>query len=85
MKGHHGSTTPEILWSGMRVQTCAGAMMNQQSKLGRVDDTRIRLTPKYEESYWTMRLGVSKSELEAAIKSVGPLTNDVVKKLRRES
>lgn len=60
-------------------------MMNQQSKLGRVDDTLIRLTPKYEESYWTMRLGVSKSELEAAISAVGPLTNDVVNKLRKGS
>ena len=57
-------------------------MMNQPARLGRADDTQIQLTPKYEVSYWTMRLGVTQPELEAAIKAVGPVTTDVMRNLK---
>ena len=55
--------------------------MSLQSKLNGVEEREIRLTPKFEESYWTIKLGATKAELEEAIKAVGPKLDDVVKQL----
>ena len=44
---------------------------------GPQDRSRISLSEKWEVQYWTKELGVSKEELEQAVKSAGNSVNAV--------
>lgn len=46
-------------------------MSDDKNKRGSQDRNRISLTEDYEVRYWTEQLGVSREELEEAVKSVG--------------
>ena len=46
-------------------------MSDDKNKRGRQDRNRISLSEEYEVRYWTEQLGVSRKELEEAVKSVG--------------
>ena len=46
-------------------------MSDDKSKRGPRDRSRISLGEEYEVRYWTNELGVSREELEQAVKSVG--------------
>lgn len=56
-------------------------MSDDLSKRGPQDRSRINLHEEHEVRYWTETLGVSKSELEKAVKEVGPSVNAVKAKL----
>jgi len=46
-------------------------MADDKSNRGPQDAARINLHEDYEVTYWTGKFGVSKAELEAAVKKVG--------------
>ncbi len=46
-------------------------MSDDLSKRGASDRSRISLNEEHEVSYWTKELGVSREQLEEAVKSVG--------------
>jgi hypothetical protein len=47
------------------------AMADDLSKKGPQDSSRINLSERWEVDYWTRTLGVSKEELEKAVRAVG--------------
>jgi hypothetical protein len=47
------------------------------------DRERINLNEKWEVAYWTRELGVSKEELERAVREAGDRVNAVRQHLRR--
>ena len=55
---------------GTRVAPLEG-MSDNKNKRGSQDRNRISLSEEYEVRYWTEQLGVSRKELEEAVKSVG--------------
>jgi len=55
---------------GTPVASPAG-MSDDKTKRGDRDRNRISMAEDYEVRYWTGRLGVSRAELEEAVKSVG--------------
>ena len=46
-------------------------MADNTSKFNKADASRINLQQDHEVAYWTTALGVTKAELEAAVKAVG--------------
>jgi hypothetical protein len=56
-------------------------MSDDMSKLKR-DRNRIALGEEYEVRYWTEKLGVSREELERAVKAVGNSADAVREHLR---
>ena len=52
---------------------------------GRPDRDRIYITEAYELRYWSNKFGVSKEELAAAVKRVGPIAKDVKAELKKGS
>lgn len=52
-------------------------MAEEKKKKEKTDRTRINLSDQYEMEYWTDKLGVSKGELERAVKEVGNNAKDV--------
>ena len=50
---------------------------------GAQDRSRINIHEQHEVSYWTKALGVSRAELEAAVKAVGVSADAVRKHLGR--
>lgn len=46
-------------------------MSDDKSKRGNPDRSRISLNEEYEVRHWSEQLGVSREELEEAVKSVG--------------
>jgi len=46
-------------------------MSDNKNQRGRQDRDRIALSEDYEVRHWTKELGVSREELEEAVKSVG--------------
>ena len=57
-------------------------MSDDKSKQGS-DRSRIALGEDYEVEYWTKKLGVSRKELEEAVKSVGHSADKVREHLQR--
>ena len=49
----------------------------------RPDRDRINITEVYKLRYWSNKFGVSKEELAAAVKRVGPMVRDVEVELKR--
>lgn len=57
-------------------------MSDDKSKRGSADRSRIALGEEHEVQYWTKELGVSKQELQEAVKSVGNSADKVREHLR---
>ena len=57
-------------------------MADDPTKRAPQDALRISLTEPHEVAYWTKALGVSKEELERAVKAAGPMAKDVRAKLK---
>lgn len=52
-------------------------MSDDPTKRGPGDRTRISLSEPWEVNYWTKALGVTRDALEAAVKAVGNMAEDV--------
>lgn len=59
-------------------------MSDDLQNKGQQDRSRINLHEEHEIRYWTEALGVSKDELEQAVKEVGPSASAVRLKLGRQ-
>jgi hypothetical protein len=55
--------------------------MDDLKNRGAADRTRINTHETHEVTYWTKELGVSREELERAVKAVGVMASDVRKHL----
>jgi len=55
--------------------------MDDLTKKGPADRSRINMQEAWEVGYWTKELGVSKTELEKAVNKVGNSTAAVRKEL----
>lgn len=51
--------------------------MDDKSKTGKADDSRINIKESYELQYWSEKLNVSQEELKKAVQSAGPFVEDV--------
>jgi hypothetical protein len=58
-------------------------MADDKTDRWRPDRDRIHITEVYELRYWSDKLGVTKEELAAAVKRVGPMIRDVEVELKR--
>jgi hypothetical protein len=58
-------------------------MPDDLSKRGGQDRTRINLQEKWEVDYWTKELGLTKEELERAVKTAGDHVTAVRQHLAR--
>lgn len=58
-------------------------MADDKSNRGPQDRSRISLGEDYEVRYWTGKFGVTKAELEAAVKKVGSSADAVEKELKK--
>jgi len=60
-------------------------MPDDRTNRGPQDRSRINLNEDYEVRYWTDKLGVSKAQLEEAVRDVGPSADAVESELRRQT
>lgn len=58
-------------------------MSDNLQNRGQQDRSRINVHEEWEVRHWTEALGVSKEELERAVKAVGPSVNAVREHLGR--
>ena len=58
-------------------------MADDKRKPGRPDRNRINVNEDYELRDWSKKLSVTKEELAAAVKRVGPMVRDVEVELKR--
>lgn len=58
-------------------------MADDKNNRGLQDRSRINLNEDYEVRYWTDKLGVSKAQLEEAVREVGSSAKAVETELRR--
>jgi len=58
-------------------------MSDNLNDRGPQDRSRINVNEDWEVRYWTRELGVSKEELERAVKQAGPSVEAVRQQLRR--
>lgn len=58
-------------------------MSDNLQKAGAQDRSRINVHEEWEVRYWTEALGVSKEQLEDAVKQVGPVADKVRDHLKR--
>jgi hypothetical protein len=56
-------------------------MPDDKAKTGPADDTRINIGEDYEVRYWTRELGVTPEKLKETVREVGPMVDDVKRKL----
>ena len=59
-------------------------MSDDKTNCGRQDRSRINLSEEYEVRYGTDKLGVSKAQLEEAVREVGSSVDAVEAGLRRK-
>ena len=59
-------------------------MSDNLQKTGAQDRSRINVHEEWEVRHWTEALGVSKEELEKAVKQVGPVADTVREYLKRK-
>jgi len=57
-------------------------MSDDLTKKGPQDRTRVNVTEEWELRYWTKELSTTPEKLKAAVKAVGPNTQDIRKHLR---
>ena len=60
-------------------------MADDETNLGDQNRSRVDVSEEREVRYWTDRLGVSKSQLEEAVREVGPTAEAVETELRRKT
>lgn len=60
-------------------------MADDKTNRGSQDRSRISLSEDYEVRYWTDKFGISKAELEEAVREVGSSAEAVEKELRRKT
>lgn len=58
-------------------------MADDKTNRGPQDRSRISLSEDYEVQYWTDKLGVSKAQLEEAVREVGSSAKAVEDRLRK--
>lgn len=58
-------------------------MSDDLNKRGQQDRIRINVNEEHEVRYWTQELGVTREELERAVKAVGVMVEDVRKHLKK--
>lgn len=58
-------------------------MSDDLNKRGQQDRIRINVNEEHEVRYWTEELGVTREELERAVKAVGVMVEDVRKHLKK--
>ncbi|MGO4407939.1 DUF3606 domain-containing protein [Bosea sp. RAF48] len=58
-------------------------MADDKTNRGPQDRSRINLSEDYEVRYWTDKFGVSKAQLEDAVREVGASADAVETELRR--
>jgi hypothetical protein len=51
--------------------------MDDKSKPGEPDRSRINIHEPYEVAYWTKELNVTAEQLKNAVNAVGPMVKDV--------
>lgn len=56
-------------------------MSDDKTKRGPQDSSRVNVHEDYEVAYWTGKWGVTKAQLEAAVKKVGVSADAVGKEL----
>lgn len=56
-------------------------MADDKTNRGPQDASRINIHEDYEVEYWTKKFGVSRAELEAAVKKAGVSANAVAREL----
>ena len=56
--------------------------MDDKSKTGRADDSRINVDEAYEVQYWSKKFNVGEDRLKEAVQAVGPIAEDVKRYLR---
>lgn len=57
--------------------------MDNKKNAGTADRDRINVNEDYELRDWSEKFGVSKDELKAAVKAVGPMAKDVEAYLKK--
>lgn len=57
--------------------------MDDTSKTGKADHSRINIAQEHEVQYWSGTLGASRQELLDAVTTVGPIVADVKEYLNR--
>lgn len=63
-------------------------MADDPSKVGAADDIRINVAQNWELAYWTkkftamLKRKITRKDLRAAVKAVGPMALDVLRHLR---
>lgn len=58
--------------------------MDDKSKTGKGDDSRININESYELQYWSEKLNVSRDQLKEAVKAAGPNAADVERYLKQK-
>jgi len=58
-------------------------MADNLDNRGQQDRDRINVNEEHEVRYWTETLGVTRDQLEAAVREVGVMAKDVREHLRR--
>jgi len=59
--------------------------MDNKSKTGKGDDSRINVNESYELQYWSEKLNVSRDELRNAVQAVGSNVKEVTQYLKQKS
>ena len=59
--------------------------MDNKSKTGKSDDSRINVNESYELQYWSEKLNLSREELRNAVKAVGSDVKEVSQYLKQKS
>lgn len=60
-------------------------MADDKTNRGPQDRSRININEDYEGRYWTDKLGVSKPQLEEAVRKVGSYAKPVEEELRKST
>jgi Protein of unknown function (DUF3606) len=58
-------------------------MADNRKQTGKPDDARINVEQDQELDYWSGKFGVTREEIRAAVKAVGPMVKDVGEQLAR--
>lgn len=59
--------------------------MDNKSKTGKSDDSRINVNESYELQYWSEKFNISRDQLKEAVKAAGTLVTDVEKHLKQKN
>jgi predicted nucleotidyltransferase len=58
--------------------------MDNKTKTGKADDSRINVNESYELQYWSQKLNVTREKLKEAVEAVGPSAEKVTEYLKRK-